>query len=205
MLCSYSSKCHQVNYVKIDYSLLLLFILVFGNQIGSVSSIPTHSNFFRALSRGRQRVSWCQNDPDFCSNPEKNPWGGSVCCFGKFCKDVMADRNHCGVCGHVCGYEFICCDGKCVDVRNDPRHCGGCFEECPSPGRCSYAMCDYGWFGNWNKLVILILYWWYSFFLSRLGIKILKKIDRAESVWLRVKTCNLLVFVLGSDSCSVSM
>lgn len=144
MLCSYPSKCHHLSHVRIGHWLLLLFILVFGDQIGTVSSIPTHSNFFRALPRGRQRVSWCQNDPGFCSNPEKNPWGGSVCCFGKFCKDVMADRNHCGVCGHVCGYEFVCCDGKCVDIRNDPQHCGGCFEECLSPGRCSYAMCNYG-------------------------------------------------------------
>ncbi|KAJ0811705.1 putative stigma-specific protein Stig1 [Helianthus annuus] len=141
MLCSYPCK---FSYVSFGHWLLLLCLLVFGNLIASVSSVPTHSNFFRALSRGRQRVSWCQNDPDFCSNPEKNPWGGSVCCFGKFCKDVMADRNHCGGCGHVCGYEFVCCDGKCVDVRNDPRHCGGCFEGCSSPGRCAYAMCDYG-------------------------------------------------------------
>ncbi|MFS8030486.1 putative stigma-specific protein Stig1 [Helianthus anomalus] len=141
MLCSYPFK---FSYVSFCHWLLLLCLLVFGNRIASVSSVPTHSNFFRALSIGRQRVSWCQNDPDFCSNPEKNPWGGSVCCFGKFCKDVMADRNHCGGCGHVCGYEFVCCDGKCVDVRNDPRHCGGCFEGCSSPGRCAYAMCDYG-------------------------------------------------------------
>ncbi|KAI3728158.1 hypothetical protein L6452_16788 [Arctium lappa] len=144
MLCSHVSTDKNARSLSIFFLLLGIVKMISGIETGSASSVPTHSNFFRAVSRGRQRVLSCGNDPDFCSNREKNPWGGAVCCFGKFCKDVMIDPNHCGGCGHVCGYELICCDGKCVDVRNDPRHCGGCFEECRGEGRCSYAMCDYG-------------------------------------------------------------
>ncbi|KAL4570295.1 hypothetical protein LXL04_025947 [Taraxacum kok-saghyz] len=161
MLCSYHHRSHvkpssvkQGGRFRNTCWLLIFFLLLttiqsisgsdFGSGSGSGSNIPTHSNFFRAVSRGRQRVLGCQNDPNFCSDRKKNPWGGSVCCFGKFCKDVMSDRNHCGGCGHVCGYEVVCCGGECVDVRNDGRHCGGCFEECGGQGRCSYGMCDYG-------------------------------------------------------------
>ncbi|KAL7608820.1 hypothetical protein Lser_V15G10463 [Lactuca serriola] len=150
MRCSYLSRNHHHHHhvkPRNTHWWMILFLLSCTiDHLVSGSNIPTHSNFFRAVSRGRQRalVLGCGSDPNFCSNPEKNPWGGSVCCFGKFCKDVKSDGNHCGVCGHVCGYELVCCDGECVDVRNDNRHCGGCFEECLGQGRCSYAMCDYG-------------------------------------------------------------
>lgn len=108
------------------------------------STNPTHSNFFRSTLRGRHRVSWCAGDPKVCTDPEKNPWGGTTCCFQKFCKDIASDNNHCGVCGRACDYGLVCCDGKCVDIQSDSQHCGACFEECPLQNRCSYAMCDYG-------------------------------------------------------------
>ncbi|THG11812.1 hypothetical protein TEA_021052 [Camellia sinensis var. sinensis] len=105
------------------------------------SHSPTHTNFFR---RGRQRILRCGDDPAMCSDRERNPWGGDTCCFQKFCKDITSDSNHCGGCGHACGFGLVCCDGKCVDVQSDSMHCGACFEECPGENRCSYAMCDYG-------------------------------------------------------------
>ncbi|KAJ4834081.1 hypothetical protein Tsubulata_016279 [Turnera subulata] len=107
------------------------------------SERPTHLNFFRYALRGRQRVLSCANDPNVCLDREKNPWGGSTCCFQKFCKDTLRDSNNCGACGQTCAFGFVCCDGRCVDVQNDPHHCGSCFEECPGQGRCSFAMCDY--------------------------------------------------------------
>ncbi|XAR57074.1 hypothetical protein NMG60_11025090 [Bertholletia excelsa] len=108
------------------------------------SNPSSHLNFFRSASIGRQRILSCANNPGMCLDHEKNPWGGTTCCFQMFCKDIMSDSNHCGACGHVCGYGLVCCDGKCVDIQNNPQHCGACFEECPSKNKCSYAMCDYG-------------------------------------------------------------
>ncbi|XP_059630172.1 stigma-specific STIG1-like protein 4 [Cornus florida] len=108
------------------------------------SGNPTHFNFFRSALRGRQRVLWCANDPTVCLDREKNPWGGSTCCYQRFCKDTMSDPNHCGACGKTCAYGFVCCNGNCVDIQNDARNCGACFEECPGQSRCFYAMCDYG-------------------------------------------------------------
>lgn len=104
------------------------------------ANIPTHYNFLR----GRHRVFTCANHPTLCLDPEKNPWGGTTCCFQKFCKDTRSDPRHCGACGSTCAFGLICCDGKCVDIQNDPQHCGACFEECSGQNRCSFAMCDYG-------------------------------------------------------------
>ncbi|EOY06539.1 Stigma-specific Stig1 family protein, partial [Theobroma cacao] len=94
----------------------------------------THLNFFRAASRGRQRVLSCARDAKICLDREKNPWGGSTCCFQQFCRDTLRDSNNCGACGacgQACAYGLVCCDGKCVDVQNDPHNCGSCFQECP--------------------------------------------------------------------------
>lgn len=101
---------------------------------------PTHFNFLRV----RKKVLWCANDPDVCSDPAKNPWGGTTCCFHRFCKDIMNDPNHCGSCGRVCGFGLVCCVGYCVDTRNDPLHCGACFEVCHGESACSFSMCGYG-------------------------------------------------------------
>ncbi|XVE82156.1 hypothetical protein DITRI_Ditri15bG0124100 [Diplodiscus trichospermus] len=108
------------------------------------SDAATHLNFFRAALRGRQRVLSCARDANICLDREKNPWGGSTCCFQRFCRDILRDSNNCGACGRACGYGLVCCDGKCVDVQNDPHNCGSCFEECPAQHRCFFAMCDYG-------------------------------------------------------------
>ncbi|GLT99114.1 hypothetical protein SLE2022_165780 [Rubroshorea leprosula] len=106
--------------------------------------VPSHLNFFRSALRGRQRLLSCAGDPGVCLDRERNPWGGSTCCFGKFCKDTLRDSNHCGACGQACGYGLVCCDGKCVDVQNDTNNCGSCFQECPAKNRCSFAICGYG-------------------------------------------------------------
>ncbi|KAJ0035103.1 hypothetical protein Pint_24505 [Pistacia integerrima] len=105
---------------------------------------PSHLNFFRSALRGRQRVLSCATDPGVCLDREKNPWGGTTCCFRQFCKDTLKDSSHCGACGTACGYGLVCCDGKCVDVQADPQHCGSCFEECPGKNKCVFSMCDYG-------------------------------------------------------------
>ncbi|KAA8527446.1 hypothetical protein F0562_034839 [Nyssa sinensis] len=140
---------HKVLKILWSFILILLIGTSWGLAASSQTSIqdsdtPAHLNFFRSALQGRQRVLSCANDPTVCLDREKNPWGGSTCCFQKFCRDTMSDPNNCGACGQVCGYGFVCCDGKCVDIQNDPGHCGACFEECPGQERCSYAMCDYG-------------------------------------------------------------
>lgn len=161
---------HNSSTIHVDFAMhskyfwpFFLFLLIetsYGVSIASARQMglqnsedaPTHLNFFRAALRGRQRVLSCANDPNVCSDREKNPWGGDTCCFRRFCKDTLKDSDNCGGCGKACGYGLVCCDGKCVDVQNDPRHCGSCFEECPGKNTCAYAMCDYG---GWLMMMMI--------------------------------------------------
>lgn len=115
-----------------------------------VAVVPTHSNFLksqyfsRAATRsGRHEYVWCAKNVSICHDKEKNPLGGTTCCWGKFCKDVTYDKNHCGGCGNACGYGLSCCGGRCVDLNNNKHHCGSCDKECPRHQRCSFGMCDY--------------------------------------------------------------
>ncbi|KAJ8766767.1 hypothetical protein K2173_007834 [Erythroxylum novogranatense] len=144
MLSSYS----VARSFKCFWPFLFLMLIGVSNDFAAGRRVrppeTDHVNFFRSALRGRQKVLSCANDPNVCWDREKNPWGGTTCCFQQFCKDTVRDSNNCGACGQSCAYGFVCCDGKCVDVRNDPLHCGSCFEECPGQGRCSFAMCDYG-------------------------------------------------------------
>ena len=118
-------------------------LVVASSQLGMQESdrTPAHLMFSRS---GRLRVVSCANDPEVCLDREKNPWGGTTCCFQKLCRDTLRDSRNCGACGRTCGFGFVCCDGRCVDVQNDPKYCGSCFEECTGEGRCSFGMCDYG-------------------------------------------------------------
>ncbi|GLT32501.1 hypothetical protein SLA2020_071660 [Shorea laevis] len=136
-----------------NYLPFIIFLLIGASHVVGAArelglqeeyDVPRHLNFFRSAKRGRQRLLSCGGDPTVCLDRERNPWGGSTCCFGQICKDTMRDSNHCGTCGHACAYGLVCCDGKCVDVRNDSNNCGSCFQECPGKNQCSFAMCGYG-------------------------------------------------------------
>ncbi|KAF9606156.1 hypothetical protein IFM89_023249 [Coptis chinensis] len=133
------------------YPLILCFMIGAFHGVDAIrgmhsqtSDTPTtHSNFLHAALRGGQKHFWCASNPTVCLDREKNPWGGSTCCFQRFCKDTMNDRNHCGKCGMRCAHGLVCCGGRCVDIRNDPHNCGSCYEECPGQVGCSFAMCGY--------------------------------------------------------------
>eukprot|EP01018_Ginkgo_biloba_P035599 Gb_24500 [translate_table: standard] len=83
-----------------------------------------------------------------CYDKEKNPLGGTTCCWNKYCKDTTYDNSHCGSCGNACGYGLSCCGGRCVDLNSNRNHCGSCAKQCPGNQRCSFGMCDYS--GGYN-------------------------------------------------------
>ncbi len=42
-------------------------------------------------------------------------------CDGYGCRDLSADRDHCGACGRVCGLALRCVDGRCASSTVRPR------------------------------------------------------------------------------------
>ncbi|CAL9184763.1 unnamed protein product [Musa hybrid cultivar] len=64
-------------------------------------------------------------------------------CCKKHCRNVLSDRNNCGVCGHKCGFGHLCCSGKCTAVAYDVNNCGKCGTACQAELRCEYGSCGY--------------------------------------------------------------
>jgi hypothetical protein len=54
-------------------------------------------------------------------------------CFGK-CTNLADAPTNCGVCGHTCASDEICCQGQCVVANTDPN-CGLCGTDCSQVGR----------------------------------------------------------------------
>ncbi|KAM0948523.1 putative stigma-specific protein Stig1 [Dioscorea sansibarensis] len=112
---------------------------------GDAASPVMHSGFLRAVVRGR-RGRPCFDDKSVCLlYMENRPWQENyTCCFHRFCKDVLNDEQHCGECGHKCGFGLACCGGRCTTLESDPLHCGSCYHVCPQKVECSFGLCGYG-------------------------------------------------------------
>jgi len=61
-----------------------------------------------------------------------------ACCFAggaHTCRNLSADENNCGSCGHHCTTGQTCCDGVCkgqADYADDNANCGSCGNLCPT-------------------------------------------------------------------------
>lgn len=82
----------------------------------------------------------------------------SCVCLGDECSGACvkleSDAKHCGVCGHACGAEQSCVEGRCdcptgltscgtacVTPASDPDHCGSCGHACAETEDCVEAQC----------------------------------------------------------------
>ncbi|XP_039142600.1 protein GRIM REAPER-like [Dioscorea cayenensis subsp. rotundata] len=64
-------------------------------------------------------------------------------CCKNHCRNILSDRNNCGVCGNKCGFGQLCCNGKCTAVAYDVSNCGECGNVCKAGVRCEYGSCGY--------------------------------------------------------------
>ncbi|KAH7657693.1 Stigma-specific protein Stig1 protein [Dioscorea alata] len=64
-------------------------------------------------------------------------------CCKNHCRNILSDRNNCGVCGNKCGFGQLCCNGKCTAVAYDANNCGECGNVCKAGVRCEYGSCGY--------------------------------------------------------------
>ncbi|XP_008795209.2 protein GRIM REAPER-like [Phoenix dactylifera] len=64
-------------------------------------------------------------------------------CCKNHCRDVLGDRNNCGICGNKCKFGQLCCSGKCTAVAYDVENCGKCGKVCNPGVRCEYGSCGY--------------------------------------------------------------
>ncbi|XP_062086977.1 protein GRIM REAPER [Humulus lupulus] len=78
-----------------------------------------------------------------CDGASANKGKSMLFCCKTHCRNVLGDRNNCGVCGHKCNFGESCCDGKCTVVLSNPHHCGKCGRQCRKGVKCDNGYCGY--------------------------------------------------------------
>ncbi|KAL1299526.1 hypothetical protein HN51_044077 [Arachis hypogaea] len=81
---------------------------------------------------------------NICNGIPANKGKGLLFCCKKHCRNVLSDRNNCGVCGHKCKVlGERCCNGVCTNVWYNDNHCGKCNNKCSNGDKCGNGFCGY--------------------------------------------------------------
>ncbi|KAL5989849.1 hypothetical protein ACLOJK_010744 [Asimina triloba] len=84
----------------------------------------------------------CEAGPkNICSGVSVNNGTGLLQCCKEHCRDVLSDRDNCGVCGRKCSFGQLCCNGQCTDIAYNVDHCGKCDKKCKPGVKCEYGVC----------------------------------------------------------------
>ena len=104
---------------------------------------PTRSRFLASIiiKKGAHCDAVTNN---ICNGVPANKGKGLLFCCKKHCRNVLSDRNNCGVCGHKCkGLGERCCNGVCTNVLSNDNHCGKCNKKCSPGDTCGNGFCGY--------------------------------------------------------------
>ncbi|XP_008794174.3 protein GRIM REAPER-like [Phoenix dactylifera] len=98
----------------------------------------------RFLAENVKKGDRCDPETNnICSGTKAKDGSQLLYCCKNHCRNVLSDRNHCGVCGSGCRFGQLCCNGKCTAVAYDIKNCGKCGEVCSPGERCEYGTCGY--------------------------------------------------------------
>ncbi|KAE8732154.1 Protein GRIM REAPER [Hibiscus syriacus] len=105
-------------------------------------------NRFLTTSTKKDKIrkgAHCVHDPyqNICNGISVNNGTGILYCCKTHCRNVLRDRNNCGVCGNRCQFGQRCCGGVCTDVVSNVNHCGKCDKQCSAGVKCEYGYCGY--------------------------------------------------------------
>ncbi|KAJ6301551.1 hypothetical protein OIU77_015790 [Salix suchowensis] len=70
-----------------------------------------------------------------CNGVSANKGTSLIYCCKKHCRNVLGDKNNCGICGNKCRFAESCCNGRCTNIFSNVNHCGKCTKEVCSGGR----------------------------------------------------------------------
>ncbi|KAL0443534.1 UNVERIFIED_CONTAM: protein GRIM REAPER [Sesamum latifolium] len=109
------------------------------------NSTVRRSRFLASSVKKIKKGTSCdpKTNPYVCNGVSANKGSSLLYCCKKHCRDVLGDRNNCGVCGRKCGLGERCCGGVCTNVLWTTANCGKCNKRCPDGVRCEYGYCGY--------------------------------------------------------------
>ncbi|XP_057968731.1 protein GRIM REAPER-like [Malania oleifera] len=97
----------------------------------------------RLLASVVKKGTHCEVSSNICNGVSANNGASRLFCCKSHCRNVLRDRNNCGMCGHKCRFGQLCCGGKCVNVGFNDLHCGKCNKACDSGVKCENGSCGY--------------------------------------------------------------
>ncbi|GMH05638.1 hypothetical protein Nepgr_007478 [Nepenthes gracilis] len=107
----------------------------------STSSRKSRSLFLKKIVKKGARCHPITNN--ICNGILENNGTTLLYCCKNHCRNILADKNNCGRCGHKCKHGMLCCHGSCTNVAYNATHCGKCDHSC-SPGiKCEFGSCGY--------------------------------------------------------------
>ncbi|XP_073295987.1 protein GRIM REAPER [Primulina huaijiensis] len=111
-----------------------------GNQLSTRSRFLIASSI-KVLKKGASCNA--KTKPNVCNGVSANKGTGLLYCCKKHCRNVLGDRNNCGVCGRKCQQWQRCCGGVCTNVMTNKNNCGKCNKKCSRGITCDYGVCGY--------------------------------------------------------------
>ncbi|KAJ6776283.1 PROTEIN GRIM REAPER [Salix koriyanagi] len=78
-----------------------------------------------------------------CNGVSANKGTSLIYCCKKHCRNVLGDKNNCGICGNKCRFAESCCNGRCTNIFSNVNHCGKCTKKCAPGVGCHYGTCGY--------------------------------------------------------------
>ncbi|XP_061350947.1 protein GRIM REAPER-like [Gastrolobium bilobum] len=80
---------------------------------------------------------------NICNGVRANKGNDLLFCCKKHFRNVLSDKNNCGVCEHKCKEGERCCGGVCTHVLSNVHHCGKCNKKCSPGDLCENGICNY--------------------------------------------------------------
>nr|AFK44311.1 unknown [Lotus japonicus] len=98
----------------------------------------------RFLASVIKKGTHCDRETNnICNGVPANKGRDMLFCCKKHCRNVLSDKNNCGVCGNKCKHGERCCGGVCTNVLSNVHHCGKCKKECSPGDLCGNGFCGY--------------------------------------------------------------
>ncbi|KAL3612431.1 hypothetical protein D5086_003451 [Populus alba] len=99
----------------------------------------SRSRFLASVIKKGTRCNAERNN--ICNGVSANNGTGLLYCCKKHCRNVLGDKNNCGICGNKCKFGESCCNGRCTNIISNVNHCGKCTKKCAPGVRCQYGTC----------------------------------------------------------------
>ena len=93
-----------------------------------LSNLRSRSRFLASVIKKGTHCNPITNN--VCNGVSANKRKSLLYCCKKHCRNVLSDKNNCGVRGKKCQEGQHYCNGRCTNTFYNVHHCGKCNKKC---------------------------------------------------------------------------